>query len=118
MRRFVFDISIIYILTEFLYIVGEKLYLVTVLDILPFLDVNCSIHNYYGPAECTLANLHYEVTCHEPQNSIGLPIGRPMANARVYILDEFLQKVPPGQMGEIVIGGESYTLEKHLESVK
>ncbi|CAF4100658.1 unnamed protein product [Adineta steineri] len=84
---------------------GEKLYLVTVLDILPFLDAKCSIHNYYGPAECTLATLHYEVTGHEPQNSIGLPIGRPMANARVYILDEFLQKVSPGQIGEIVIGG-------------
>jgi non-ribosomal peptide synthetase component F len=79
---------------------------VTVLDILPFLNGNCSIHNYYGPAECTLANLHYEVTGHEAQNGIGLPIGWPIANSRVYILDEFLQQVPPGQMGEIVIGGE------------
>jgi non-ribosomal peptide synthetase component F len=88
------------------YIVGEKLYLVTVLDILPFLDPNCSIHNYYGPAECTLANLHYQVTCDEPQNSIGLPIGRPIMNSRGYILDKFLQQVIPGQMGEIVIGGK------------
>lgn len=90
----------------------------TVLDILPFLNCNCSIHNYYGPAECTLANLHYEVTCHEPQNSIGLPIGRPIANTRVYLLDEFLQEVPPGQIGEIVIGGENYISKFYLMLLK
>jgi non-ribosomal peptide synthetase component F len=86
--------------------IGDKLYLLTVLDILPFLNDKCSIHNYYGPAECTLSNIHYQVTGDEPQNSIGLPIGRPMANARVFILDEFLEKVIPGQIGEIVIGGK------------
>ena len=77
-------------------IIGDKLYLLTILDILPFLNNNCSIHNYYDPTECTLSNLHYEVTDDKPQNSIGLP----MANSIVFT---FLEKVI---LGQIVIGGK------------
>ncbi len=78
MRRFVFEIVSLILSI----IIGNKLYLLTILDILPFLNNNCSIHNYYDPTECTLSNLHYEVTGDKPHNSIGLP----MANSRVYIL--------------------------------
>ncbi|CAF1098711.1 unnamed protein product [Rotaria sordida] len=84
---------------------GEKLYLVTALDLLPFLDTKCVIRNYYGPAECVVASTCYVVTGNESQNRIGLPIGRPMAHAQIYILDEFLQELVPGQTGEIIIGG-------------
>ena len=77
----------------------------TVLDLLPFLNTECVIRNYYGPAECAVASTCYVVTGKESQNRIGLPIGRPMAHAQIYILDELFQEVVPGQMGEIVIGG-------------
>ncbi len=72
---------------------------------MPFLNDNCSIYNYYGPAECTEAVLGYKVTGNESINALSLPIGRPIVTARIYLLDKFLQEVIPGQIAEIVIGG-------------
>ncbi len=75
------------------------------LNLRPLLNPECVILNFYGPAECAVAASCYTVTGKEAQNHIGLPIGRPLAYTQNYILDEFLQEVIPGQIGEIVIGG-------------
>ena len=88
-------------------LIGEKLYVITVLNLLPLLSSECVILNVYGPAECTIAVSCYVVTGKEAQNHIGLPIGRPLANTHIYILDEYLQEVIPGQIGEIIIGGKT-----------
>ncbi len=57
--------------------------------------------NEYGPTEGTVA-----ATCHpEIGESTTSIIGTPIANAAVYILDESLNPVPPGIVGEIFIGG-------------
>jgi len=57
--------------------------------------------NEYGPTEGTVA-----ATCHpEIVESTTSIIGTPIANAAVYILDELLNPVLPGVVGEIVIGG-------------
>ncbi len=72
---------------------------------LPFVNDNVSFYNGYGPAECTVAISCYKITGNEPRNGFSLPIGRPLANARIYLLDEFLQQVIPGQIAELVIGG-------------
>ena len=77
----------------------------TVVNLRPLLNRDCIILNFYGPAECAVAATCYYVTGNEPQNHIGLPIGRPLAHTQIYILDEFLQQVIPGQIGEILIGG-------------
>ena len=58
--------------------------------------------NAYGPTEATVcASLH---EC-QPENPGNPPIGRPIANARIYILDEQRKPVPLGAVGEIYIGG-------------
>lgn len=87
--------------------VGEKLYVTTVLNLRPLLNPECIILNVYGPAECAVAASCYVVTGEEAQSHMGLPIGRPLANTQIYLLDEFLQEVIPGQIGEIVIGGKN-----------
>lgn len=60
--------------------------------------------NNYGPTECAVVATSCPV---EPEaNATGRPpIGRPIANTRIYILDEHLEPVPPGEPGEICIAG-------------
>jgi non-ribosomal peptide synthetase component E (peptide arylation enzyme) len=57
--------------------------------------------NAYGPAEATVTTTLYECT----GGSQAPPIGRPMANYQVYLLDSGLQPVPVGVPGELCIGG-------------
>lgn len=63
--------------------------------------------NTYGPTETTvIATLHEPASeTHSQSGDAEIPIGRPLANVRVYILDERLQPVPVGMVGELYIGG-------------
>jgi arthrofactin-type cyclic lipopeptide synthetase C len=58
----------------------------------------------YGPTETTTFALTHEVSSLDPRAS-SLPLGRPIANARIYLLDALGQPVPLGVAGEIHIGG-------------
>jgi non-ribosomal peptide synthetase component F len=84
---------------------GETLFTRTVTDIMPYLSENCRFYNCYGPAECTEgATLHLVTNDDLLYRSV--PLGRPMSNVHIHLLDEYLQPVIPGiHIGEIVIGG-------------
>jgi len=60
--------------------------------------------NGYGPTETTTFAITHEITA-VPDNARSIPIGRPVANTRVYILDGRGEPVPIGVTGEIHIGG-------------
>ncbi|HXC31870.1 MAG TPA: amino acid adenylation domain-containing protein [Verrucomicrobiae bacterium] len=67
---------------------------------------NCEIYNHYGPTETTVGVLTYHVGAQLPSTPSGkLPLGRPLPNSRVYILDENRQPVAAGVAGELYIGG-------------
>jgi amino acid adenylation domain-containing protein len=59
--------------------------------------------NGYGTTEATIASVYWR--CLEVPGQSVVPIGRPIANTQVYILDRSGQLVPPGVLGEICIAG-------------
>jgi amino acid adenylation domain-containing protein/non-ribosomal peptide synthase protein (TIGR01720 family) len=60
--------------------------------------------NEYGPTETTVGCCIYEVP-HEDVVRENVPIGRPISNTQIYLLDLQLQPVPVGIVGELFIGG-------------
>jgi D-alanine--poly(phosphoribitol) ligase subunit 1 len=63
------------------------------------------VWNSYGPTEATVACTSVRITREILARYSLLPIGVPMPGAKVFIADENLQPVPPGQRGEIIIAG-------------
>ena len=61
--------------------------------------------NAYGTSETTITSTLYEPEANAMVAGASLPIGRPVANTRVYILDHHLEPVPTGLPGELYIGG-------------
>ena len=59
------------------------------------------IYNTYGPAEVTLCATYHRVEVRDRS----IPIGKPIDNREVYLLDESLRLLPRGETGEICIGG-------------
>ncbi|GAC1702707.1 MAG: hypothetical protein NVS9B4_08680 [Candidatus Acidiferrum sp.] len=71
------------------------------LELLP----ECTLIHCYGPTEGTTYTTAHRLTpgqpCPDP-----VPIGRPIANTTVYILDKDLRPVEPGEIGELHVGGD------------
>jgi len=73
---------------------GEK-----VLPLTP--PTNYQLHNGYGPTECTIFTTTYPMKEFE-QNA---PIGKPLDNIRLYIVDKQLNRLPIGAVGELWVSG-------------
>lgn len=64
--------------------------------------------NEYGPTETVVGCCVYQVPIQNDSGSI--PIGQPIANTQLYVLDSYLQPVPKGVIGELYIGGRGLAL--------
>ncbi|MDP9121888.1 MAG: amino acid adenylation domain-containing protein, partial [Acidobacteriota bacterium] len=61
------------------------------------------LHNLYGPAEAAVDVTWWPCTAEDDPRPV--PIGRPIANVRIHLLDRNLRPVPLGSAGELSIGG-------------
>ncbi|MCA9750015.1 MAG: non-ribosomal peptide synthetase, partial [Romboutsia sp.] len=61
-----------------------------------------NVYNGYGPTENSITSTIFQ--CNKNLRNI-LPIGKPITNVKIYILDNYLKLVPIGVYGEIYIGG-------------
>lgn len=66
---------------------------------------NTKIYNFYGPTETTIWSTYSDLTQKKTVN-----IGKPLSNTSIYILDDNLNPVAEGEIGEICIGGSSLAI--------
>ena len=90
------DISLKYLLT------GGDTFRLWLNKSMPF-----KLVNHYGPTENTVVSTCAEIGVDEGKAGELPPIGQPIANTQIYVLDERLQPLPIGVAGEIYIGGGS-----------
>lgn len=76
---------------------------------LHYKKLNIPLYNLYGPTEASI-----EVTCYETKGTERvIPIGRPIDNCFIYIVDDHLQLVPKGVAGQLAIGGIGVARKYH-----
>ena len=65
----------------------------------------CTYTNLYGPTEATIASSYYTVDSIPESETTAIPIGAPCGGEDIHVLDEELQPVAPGEIGEFYIEG-------------
>jgi amino acid adenylation domain-containing protein len=68
------------------------------------------VWNLYGPTETTIWSSACHLNTHQDKIHHSVPIGRPIANTQLYVLNEEQQVMPIGAVGELYIGGEGVAL--------
>ncbi|MFW6029453.1 MAG: amino acid adenylation domain-containing protein [Halanaerobiales bacterium] len=80
---------------------------------------NARVYNTYGPTEATVCTSYYYL---ENLDKHSIPIGKPITNYQVYILNQNNQLLPPGYVGELCISGKGisrgYLNRKELTASK
>jgi amino acid adenylation domain-containing protein len=75
---------------------------------------DCRWINGYGPTEATITCTWYEALAHKPLPAEGdIPIGRPLAHARAYVVAADGSLAPPGVRGELCLGGPCLAMGYH-----
>ncbi len=68
-----------------------------------FSRLDAELHNLYGPTEASIDVTYWQ--CQRESHDWTVPLGRPIANTQIYILDRSSHPVPIGVPGELYIGG-------------
>ena len=66
---------------------------------------NTELHNLYGPTEAAIDVTAWQCRPEQPASETTVPIGHPIANTQIYLLDQDKNRVPVGIPGELHIGG-------------
>jgi amino acid adenylation domain-containing protein/non-ribosomal peptide synthase protein (TIGR01720 family) len=87
---------------------GENLLASLANSISQYFHENVSIYNEYGPTEATVGCMIHEYK--KDDSHFSVPIGKPIDNTAIYILDQFMNVAPIGVPGELYIGGAGVAL--------
>lgn len=87
---------------------GEKL------SIENYDNISYRICNIYGPTECTIFSTFYEVKNYEKN----IPIGTPVDNTKIYMIDKYGRILPQGAIGELCISGYGVAKGYYLDEKK
>ncbi|NLV56539.1 MAG: LLM class flavin-dependent oxidoreductase [Acidimicrobiales bacterium] len=93
---------------DHLYVGGEA-FPVALADDLRALAPGATITNMYGPTETTIWSTTHRLT----PDDADIPIGTPIANTSVYVLDDHRRLLPPGVAGDLWIGGDGVVRGYH-----
>ncbi|WP_106477476.1 non-ribosomal peptide synthetase [Phytohalomonas tamaricis] len=74
-----------------------------------FAKLNAELHNLYGPTEAAVDVTYWPCTQNETRTTV--PIGRPIWNTQIHILDDTLRPMPVGSIGELYIAGRNLARE-------
>ncbi len=90
---------------KYVFLSGEALTAHLVNRFYELYDCNkVTIHNLYGPTECAVDVTYYDCV----SDAIDpIPIGRPIYNTQMYIVDKYCKPVPIGVTGELCIAGDN-----------
>ncbi len=71
------------------------------------LGLSIALHNLYGPSEACIDATWHTLSPEDAERELdAIPIGRPISNARAYVLDRAGEPVPIGVVGELWLGGD------------
>ncbi|WP_437755164.1 non-ribosomal peptide synthetase [Sorangium sp. So ce1389] len=94
------------VLPRRLLILGGEALPLALVDRIAALSSGCAVANHYGPTETTVGALVLPLRAlRDRRGCASVPIGRPLANAEAYVLDERLEPAPAGTVGELYLGG-------------
>lgn len=86
---------------------GEPLHVERIADWVRREGNTCTLLHQYGVAECTDVASSYDLAAYRPGEHDIAPVGRPVHNTEIHILDERMRGVGAGEYGEICISGTS-----------
>lgn len=91
---------------RYVFLGGEPISLTRLSDWLKAVGGATQLVNTYGPTECTDISTSYRASGTGPGVESEMPIGKPISNVRVYVLDQNLSLVPVGVTGELCVAGD------------
>ena len=87
---------------------GEKLYSETIHNAAKVLGGNIDYYNEYGPTEATIGCMTY--LCNQDESSLSVPIGTPINNTEIYLLNPMLKPVGKYKWAEMYIAGKGLAI--------
>lgn len=80
------------------------------------------LYNFYGPTETCVDSTYYQINKERLEDYPFIPIGKPLPNERIYIVDKYGNLVPTGVIGELCIAGDGlaqyYVGDENASSLK